>query len=183
MIDNELKKQIEDKLSSVISNLNQKFSDLRVGKINLNVFDKVQVDYYGDKIQINQIASITSPEYNQVVIKPYDQNDLKLIVNAINSSSLELVPNVEGEKIRIVVPSMTEEIRKNTVKKLKLIIEESKVHVRNIRHDFFNLLKNKDDYSDDLKKNIQNDIQKIIDNYNDKINQMFVFKEKEIMTF
>lgn len=182
-MDNELKKQLENKLSNVISNLNQKLLDLRVGKLNLNVFDKIQADYYGDKIQINQIASITSPEYNQVIIKPYNNGDLKLIVNSINSSNLKLVPNVEGDKIRIIIPSMTEEIRKNTVKKLKLLVEESKVHIRNIRHEFFNLLKNKDDYSDDLKKNIQNDIQKIIDNYNDKINNIFNIKEKEIMTF
>ena len=179
----ELKTQVKSKLLVVINNLNKKFLSLRVGRIDLSVFDNIKINYYDSLVPINQIASITSPEYNQIIIKPYDESCLKSIINAINNSNLELVPNVDGNKIRIIVPSLTEETRKNTVKKAKQMAEDSKIAIRNIRHEFINFLKDKNDYSDDFKKKIQDEIQKDIDEYNKEINRIFSLKEKEIMTF
>lgn len=179
----ELKIQIRNKLSVVINNLEKKFLNLRVGRIDLSIFDNVKVNYYDSLVSINQVASIVSPEYNQIIIKPYDNSCLKSIVNAINNSNLDLVPNIDGDKIRIIIPSLTEETRKNIVKKAKQITEDSKIMIRNIRHEFINFIKDKKDYSDDFKKKIQDEIQKDIDEYNLKINKIFSTKEKEIMTF
>lgn len=179
----ELKTQIRNKLSVVINNLEKKFLNLRVGRIDLSIFDNVKVNYYDSLVSINQVASIVSPEYNQIIIKPYDNSCLKSIVSAINNSNLDLVPNIDGDKIRIIIPSLTEETRKNIVKKAKQITEDSKIMIRNIRHEFINFIKDKKDYSDDFKKKIQDEIQKDIDEYNLKINKIFSTKEKEIMTF
>lgn len=179
----ELKTQVKNKLLIVIDNLNKKFLNLRVGRVDLGIFDHIKVDYYDSLVSINQVASVTSPEYNQIIIKPYDKCCLKSIVSAINNSDLELVPNIDGDKIRIIIPSLTEETRKKIAKKAKQITEECKIAIRNIRHEFINFLKNKEDYSDDLKKKIQDEIQKDIDKYSEEVDKIFVLKEKEIMTF
>jgi len=178
----ELTIQTKEKLDKSIQSLKDNFVTLRTGRANPNMLDKVQADYYGDKMPINQIASITSPEPRQILVKPYDKNDVKAIVAAINAANLGITPTVDGDQIRIVVAALTEDIRKEIVKKAKAMSEEAKVSVRNIRREYFDFLKDDDSYSDDLKERIQDEIQKIVDETNKTIDTLFANKEKEILT-
>ena len=176
--------EIEDKLNKIIIKLKDDFSVLRTGTANINIFNKIYVDYYGDKMPLNQISSIISNDFHNIIIKPYDCNDeiIKNILTAINISNLNLNPILDdNHQIRINIPSLTEETRISIVKEAKKINEEAKITVRNIRHKYFDLLKKNDSLSEDLKKNIQNEIQKKIDKINEKIDQLFNMKKNEIM--
>lgn len=178
----ELTIQAKEKMDKTISSLKENFLTLRTGRANPNMLNNVQADYYGDKMPINQIAAVTSPEPRQILVKPYDKNDLKAIVAAISTADLGLNPTVDGDQIRIIIPSLTEESRKAIVKKAKAMTEESKVAIRNIRRDFMDFLKDDEGYSDDLKKRIQDEIQKAIDQAMTEIDKTFANKEKEILT-
>jgi len=178
----ELTIQTKEKLDKSIQNLKDNFITLRTGRANPSMLDKVQADYYGDKMPINQIASITSPEPRQILVKPYDKNDVKAIVAAINAANLGVTPTVDGDQIRITVAALTEDLRKEIVKKAKAMSEEAKVSVRNVRREYFDFLKSDESYSDDLKERIQDEIQKIVDEANKTIDSLFAAKEKEILT-
>lgn len=178
----ELTIQVKEKMDKTIDSLRGNFLTLRTGRANPNMLNNVQADYYGDKMPINQIAAITSPEPRQILVKPYDKNDLKAIVAAISTADLGLNPTVDGDQIRIIIPSLTEDSRKAIVKKAKVMSEEAKVAIRNIRRDFMDFLKEDDSYSDDLKKRIQEEIQKVIDQTISEVDKIFANKEKEILT-
>ncbi len=178
----ELTLQTKERLDKSIQSLKDNFVTLRTGRANPNMLDKVQADYYGDKMPINQIAAITSPEPRQILVKPYDKNDVKAIVAAINAANLGVTPTVDGDQIRITVAALTEDLRKDIVKKAKAMSEDAKVAIRNIRREYFDFLKDDDSYSDDLKKRIQDEIQKIVDEANKNVDSLFAAKEKEILT-
>lgn len=178
----ELTLQTKERLDKSIQSLKDNFVTLRTGRANPNMLDKVQADYYGDKMPINQIAAITSPEPRQILVKPYDKNDVKAIVAAINAANLGVTPTVDGDQIRITVAALTEDLRKDIVKKAKAMSEDAKVAIRNIRREHFDFLKDDDSYSDDLKKRIQDEIQKIVDEANKNVDSLFAAKEKEILT-
>jgi len=178
----ELTKQVKDRLDKTIENLKGNFVTLRTGRANPSMLDKVQADYYGDKMPINQIAAITSPEPRQILVKPYDKNDLKSIVSAISSSDLGLNPVVDGDQIRITIAALTEDTRRDIVKKAKAMGEDAKVAIRNIRREYFDFLKADESYSDDLKERIQDEIQKVVDEATKSVDTLFANKEKEILT-
>jgi ribosome recycling factor len=178
----ELALEAPDKMEKTVQVFKANLNTLRTGRANAALLDRIEVEYYGDKIIIGQIASITVPEPRQLLVKPYDRGDLKSIVSAINASDISINPIVDGDQIRLIIPALTEETRRDLVKRAKVYSEESKVAIRNIRREYVDFVKSSDDYSDDLKKRIEGEIQKVTDESNKKIEDVLVTKEKEIMS-
>lgn len=177
----EIALEAKERLAKCVVALENELVTLRTGRASPAMLDRVECEYYGDKIAINQISSISSPEPRQLVIKPYDRNDLKSIVAAINAANLGINPVNEGDCIRITVPPLTEETRRDLVKKAKALTEESRVAVRNVRREYVDFVKDADDMTDDYKDRVQDDIQKVVDETMKKIDEVFANKEKEIM--
>ena len=179
----ELFTEIKKKFNNEIEKLSNRFNNLRTNVANRSIFEKIFIDYYGTKTPINQISSIAIVESRLFIITPYEKNKniLKDISTAILKSNINLTPIIKEDKIEINIPQITEEARKNIVKEAKISYENSKIAIRNIRHDFLNNLKKNDDYSDDFKKKIQNDLQKIVDDIQKKVDSLFFEKEKNIM--
>lgn len=165
-----------------IDNLKDKFNTLRTGRANAAIFDRVECDYYGDKMPIKDICQISSPEPRQLIVKPYDKGDVKAVYTAIIASDLGLNPTNEGDQIRILIPALTEDKRRELAKKGKAYAEEAKVAVRNIRREFLDDIKKSDEYTEDLQKRIEADIQKVTDESIKAIDEAFAAKEKEILT-
>ena len=173
--------EAQEKMNKSIDNYKVNLSSLRTGRASASMLNGVLVDYYGSPTPVNQIASITSPEPRQLLIKPYDKNDVKNIVAAIHASNLGLNPINEGIVIRLIIPVLTEDRRKEIVKQARKYGEEAKVAVRNIRRDYMDILKIDDSYSEDLQKRAQDDIQKVTDEATKSIDTILQEKEKEIM--
>lgn len=176
--------EIENKLDNEIKILINNFKNLKINITNQSVFDRIFVDYYGVKTPINRISSISKVGLHFFVVNPFekDKNVLKDICSAISKSNIGFVPVIKEDKIEVAIPSLTEETRKEIVKEAKIYYENSVVAIRNIRHHFLKILNNNDDYSEDLKKRLQNDMQKIIENAKKKIDLLFSEKETNIMT-
>lgn len=173
--------EAQEKMNKSIDNYKVNLSSLRTGRASASMLNGVLVDYYGSPTPVNQIASITSPEPRQLLIKPYDKNDVKNIVAAIHASNLGLNPINEGIVIRLIIPVLTEDRRKEIVKQARKYAEEAKVAVRNIRRDYMDILKIDDSYSEDLQRRAQDDIQKVTDEAIKNIDTILQEKEKEIM--
>ena len=173
--------EAQEKMNKSIDNYKVNLSSLRTGRASASMLNGVLVDYYGSPTPVNQIASITSPEPRQLLIKPYDKNDVKNIVAAIHASNLGLNPINEGIVIRLIIPVLTEDRRKEIVKQARKYAEDAKVAVRNIRRDYMDILKIDDSYSEDLQRRAQDDIQKVTDEAVKNIDIILQEKEKEIM--
>lgn len=173
--------EAQEKMNKSIDSYKLNLSSLRTGRASASMLNGVLVDYYGSPTPVNQIASITSPEPRQLLIKPYDKNDVKNIVAAIHASNLGLNPINEGIVIRLIIPVLTEERRKEIVKQARKYAEDAKVAVRNIRRDYMDVLKIDDSYSEDLQRRAQDDIQKVTDEATKKIDTILQEKEAEIM--
>ena len=178
----ELTSQAKVKFDKTVTSLKENLVTLRTGRANPSMLDKVQADYYGEKMPINQIAAITSPEPRQILVKPYDKNDVKAIVAAISGAGLNLNPTVDGDQIRIIIPALTEDTRKTIVKQAKQMSEDARVALRNVRREYMDFLKGDETYSDDLKKRIQDEISKVFDEASKSIDTLYQNKEKEILT-
>lgn len=173
--------EAQEKMNKSIDSYKLNLSSLRTGRASASMLNGVLVDYYGSPTPVNQIASITSPEPRQLLIKPYDKNDVKNIVAAIHASNLGLNPINEGIVIRLIIPVLTEDRRKEIVKQARKYAEDAKVAVRNIRRDYMDVLKIDDSYSEDLQRRAQDDIQKVTDEATKKIDSILQEKETEIM--
>ena len=154
----------------------------RTGRASAAVLQGIECEYYGDKIEISQISSISSPEPRQLLIKPYDKGDVKSILSAIAAANIGINPVNEGDSIRLTFAPLTEETRRDLVKRAKALAEESKVAIRNIRRDFVDLVKESDDYTEDLQHQILDEIQEVTDDSVKEIDEIFKKKEAEIMT-
>ena len=176
---------LKEKMSKTVDVLQTDLSSMKVGRANPSMLDRIEVEYYGTMTKLNQVANISTPESRMIMIQPWEKAILKDIEKAILKSDLGLAPNNDGLSIRLLIPEMTEETRKNTVKKVKKIAEESKVAIRTIRRDANDKVKSlKKDGSiteDDLKK-AEDEIQKITDKFIKNIDEIVVNKEKEIMS-
>ena len=174
----------EEKMKKTLANLQDGFASLRTGRASAALFDKIRVDYYGEKSPLNQVANISSPEARLIVIQPWDKNLIGEIEKAIRSSELSLNPSNDGKIIRIAIPPLTEERRKELVKLAKNQAEQSRVAVRNIRREGIDelkkMLKDASITEDDESKGSA-DLQKLTDNYIEKVNKVLEEKEKEIM--
>jgi ribosome recycling factor len=174
----------EERMKKTVASLKDGFASLRTGRASAALFDKIRVDYYGEKSPLNQVANISIPEARLIVIQPWDKNLIGEIEKAIRSSDLSLNPSNDGKVIRISVPPLTEERRKEMVKLAKNQAEQSRVAVRNIRRDgneeLKKLLKDSSITEDDESKGSA-ELQKLTDSYIGRVNQALEEKEKEIM--
>jgi ribosome recycling factor len=168
-------------MEKTITALYAQFNTLRTGRANASLLDRVMVDYYGEPTAINQIASIAVPEPRQLLIKPYDKSDIKAIVEAINKSELGINPIAEAEVVRLQLPALTEDRRKELAKVAKKMADEPKIAIRNVRKDFLALVTD-DEYTEDLKKRIEADMTKVHDVVIGQIDAAYLVKEKEILT-
>ena len=173
--------EAKEKMGKCIESLKGTLATLRTGRASPAMLNGIEVDYYGSPTPINQISSITVPEPRQLLIKPYDKNDVKNIVSAINASNLGLNPINEGICVRLIIPVLTEDRRKEIVKQAHRYAEECKVAVRNVRRDYMDVIKIDDSYSEDLLKRGQDDIQKVTDESIKEVDNILAEKEKEIM--
>ena len=176
---------IEERMKKTISVFEENLSEIRAGRANPAILNKVTVDYYGSQTPINQMAGISVPEARLIVIQPWDMSVLKEIERAILASDIGITPNNDGKVIRLNFPELNEERRKEIVKDIKKMSEESKVAVRQIRRDgideFKKMQKDSAITEDDLKS-AEDAIQKLTDKYVDEIDKITTAKEKEIMT-
>jgi ribosome recycling factor len=174
----------EDRMKKTVLSLKEGYGSLRTGRASASLFDKIKVDYYGDKSPLNQVANISIPEARLIVIQPWDKGLIGEIEKAIRSSELSLNPSNDGKVIRIAIPPLTEERRKELAKIARGQAEQSRVGVRNIRRDGNEELKKqlKDgNLTEDEERTAGEELQKLTDNYITKVNQVLEEKEKEIM--
>jgi ribosome recycling factor len=180
----EVKKNTKTRMKKSIDALKDEFNTIRTGRASTALFEKIKVDYYGEPTPLNQVATISIPEARLVVIQPWDKSVLGEIEKAIQKSELSLNPNNDGKLIRINIPPLTEERRKEFVKMAKNMAEQSRVAIRNIRRDandeLKKMTKNGDITEDDEKKG-HDDIQKMTDDFVREINTILEEKEQEIM--
>ena len=177
--------EIKEKMEKTIENLKIRLSEVRAGRANPAILNKVKIDYYGTPTPINQIAGVSVPEARMIVIQPWDVSILKDIEKAILASEIGINPNNDGKVIRLVFPELTEERRKELVKEIKKYAEEAKVAIRNARRDGIDKAKamQKDgEMTEDELKNAENEIQKITDKNVEEVDKIIEAKEIEIMS-
>lgn len=165
--------------------LGREFSAIRAGRANASLLDRIEVDYYGAPTPLNQLASITVPEARVLLISPFDKNSIKEIERAINESDLGINPANDGYVIRLVIPALTEETRRELAKEVKKLGENAKVAIRNIRRDAMDDAKKQEkdkEITEDELKSLEKDIQKATDDAVKKIDSMTNEKEKELLT-
>ena len=176
---------VTEKMNKTISVYEENLSEVRAGRANPNILNKMTVDYYGVPTPINQMAGISVPEPRMIVIQPWDMSVLKEIEKAINLADIGINPNNDGKVIRLVFPELTEERRKELAKQIRKMAEEAKVAVRSIRRDAIDeartAQKNSELTEDELKQ-AEDKIQKITDSKIEEIDKILENKEKEIMT-
>lgn len=178
-------KSMEEQMKKAVSATQKELQAIRTGRANPALLDRVVVDYYGAPTPLKQLANISTPDGKCLVIQPYDKNALKDIEAGINKSDIGLTPNNDGHLIRIVIPSLTEERRKELVKVIKKIAEDGKVSIRNSRRDSLEALKKleKDkQISEDESRKQQDHLQKITDKYTKEIDELTAHKEREVMS-
>jgi len=176
--------EAEDNMKKAVSHLSGEFNKIRAGKAQPNMLDGLMVDYYGNKTPINQVASITTPDARTVMIKPWEKKMLAEIERAIINSDLGLNPQSDGEIVRLNIPPLTEERRRQLVKQAKNEAESGKVSVRNVRKDANDSIRKltKEGVSEDAVKEGEDRVQEITDKYTNRIDSLLAEKEKEIMT-
>ncbi len=176
--------EAEERMEHTLQVLHRDFSTVRSGRANPKMLEKVHINYYGAETPINQVANISVPEGNQIYIKPYDKTLVSEIEKAIFGANLGVTPSNDGIGVRIVLPPMTEENRRNSVKIIHKMAEDSKVAIRNIRRDAITHFKKMEKDSaiteDDLQY-YQDETQKLTDQFIEKIDEYFKEKEKDIM--
>ncbi len=183
---NEIYSEIKEKMDKTIISLDSELKKVRTGRASLAIFDNIRVDYYGTMTPLNQMATLSIPESRLITIQPWDVSVIKDIEKALLKSDLGLTPANDGKLIRITIPPLTEERRKEIVKKVSKITEDYKISIRNLRRDANDLLKNlkKDgDISEDEAFKGQDKIQKITDDNIKKIDAIYNEKEKDILEF
>ena len=175
---------VKDRMNKAVEHYRHEVSTIRTGRASPNILDMVKVDYYGTPTPLNNIAHVTVPEGQLIVIQPFDPSSLESIEKAIKNSDVGLTPNNDGSVIRLNIPSLTEERRKDLVKVVHKIIEEGRVAVRNIRRDANDLLKKSEkehDLSEDNLRRATDNIQEMTDEHIKNLNLIQEAKEKDIL--
>ena len=173
--------EIKGRMDKAVENLKANLNTLRTGRANAALLDNLYCDYYGDKMLVNQIAAIKVPEPRQLLITPYDSNDVKSIVAAISKSEIGINPIVDGKSIRLIIPALTEDRRRELVKKAKNYGEETKIAIRNIRRDYMDIIKEDDTYTEDTRKKEEEQVQKITDASIKNVDSIIKVKSDEIL--
>ena len=174
----------EERMEKTIASLKDSLNTIRTGRANAAIFDKVRVDYYGTKSPLNQVATIQIPEARSVIIQPFDKSLITEIEKAIQVAGLGFNPSNDGKVIRITIPALTADRRKELVKQAKTIAENSRTAIRNIRRDGNDDLKKQQKdgtLTEDGLKTETDKLQKLTDKYIDEINKIYDAKEKEIL--
>ncbi|MHA5094193.1 ribosome recycling factor [Oenococcus oeni] len=174
-------KEVKERMGKVSKAFQNELINIRAGRANPNILNKIQVEYYGAPTPLNQLASVQIPEARVLLITPYDKTSLKAIKQAIFASDLGLTPQNDGSAIRLIIPQLTEDSRKELVKQVKAEAEKAKVAARNTRHDFMSDLKKDNDLSEDSRHRTEDDIQKATDLEIKDIDRIADIKEKELM--
>jgi ribosome recycling factor len=179
----EFKKKAIEKMEGQLEHLRHEFTGLRTGRASVALLDQVKVDYYGTPTPLKQVATLATPESRLITVQPFERNLMKDIEKAILASGLGLTPTNDGKLIRLPIPPLTEERRKDIVKVAKRLAEEVRVHIRNIRRDALEEIKKAQKESalteDDAKK-AHDDVQKLTDGYMTKVDEVLKKKEAEI---
>ena len=173
--------EIEDHMTKSVEVLRKEFAGVRTGRANPALLDKIQIDYYSVLTPIKQISSIAAVEGNQLYIKPYDKSSLKAIEHAIYASDLGLNPQNDGIGIRLILPALTEQRRKELVKDIEKMGEQAKVNVRNVRRDGNDQIK-KMSLTEDDEKGYLEDIQELTNKYVKKVDEEIKLKSEELLT-
>lgn len=176
---------IKEKMDKTINVYNEKLSEVRAGRANPAILNKVKIDYYGTPTPINQVAGVSVPEARLIVIQPWDMSVLKEIEKAILASDIGINPNNDGKVIRLSFPELTEERRKDLVKDIKKMAEEAKIAIRSVRRDGIEEAKaqqKEGNMTEDELKQAENEIQKLTDKSVEEIDKILANKEKEVMS-
>ena len=174
----------EEKMEMAAMYLDDELAHIRAGKANVHILDNIRVNSYGTMVPLNNVSAITTPDARTIAIKPWDKSMFKLIEKAIMDSEVGITPENNGEIIRLAIPVLTEERRKQLTKQCSKEAESAKISVRNVRREGIEKLKKavKDGLSEDLEKDAEGDLQKLHDKYIKRIDEILAKKEKEIMT-
>ena len=178
----ELVLDMQDKMNKSIESLKQQLTSLRTGKASPSMLNGIEVDYYGSMTPINQMISVSVPEPRQLIIKPYDKNDIKNILAAINKSDLGINPINEGTQIRLLIPALTEDRRREVVKQAKKYGEDIKIAIRNVRRDYIELAKDDEAYTEDYQKKLLEDLERVVSDSIKAVDVIVADKEKELMS-
>ena len=177
-----LVKELEDSQKKALEAVRRNFASVRTGRAAPALLEPIHVDYYGAKVPLKQLATVSAPEPRLLVLQPFDKNVSKDIERAIMEADLGLNPQSSGGVIRVPVPPLTEERRRELVRTTKKYAEDGKVSLRNNRRDIMDLLKSdKDKISEDAARGIEDEIQKVTDKFSHEIDKLLTEKEKEIM--
>lgn len=180
----DLKKTTESRMVKSIDSLTESLQSIRAGRANTSLLDRIYVDYYGQQSPLNQVASLSAPEARLLAIQPWDANLIPEIEKAIQKSDLGITPSNDGKVIRLVIPQVTEERRKDLTKLVGKYAEEAKVSIRNIRRDAMEDIKKAEkakEISEDDRKTYEEDIQKLTDKFIKDVDGVAAEKEKELM--
>ena len=176
---------IKEKMNNSVENLKVRFSEIRAGRANPAILNKIKVDYYGVPTPVNQVAGVSVPEARLIVIQPWDVSILKEIEKAILASDIGINPNNDGKVIRLSFPELTEERRKELVKDIKKQAEDAKVSVRNVRRDGIDMAKKEQkdgEMTEDEEKQAENKIQEMTDKAVEEIDKITADKEREVLS-
>ncbi|HEL1311881.1 TPA: ribosome recycling factor [Streptococcus equi subsp. zooepidemicus] len=176
---------VKERFTQSHHSLAREYASIRAGRANASLLDRIQVDYYGAPTPLNQLASITVPEARVLLISPFDKSSIKDIERALNASDLGITPANDGSVIRLVIPALTEETRKELAKEVKKVGETAKVSIRNIRRDAMDEAKKQEkakEITEDELKALEKDIQKATDEAVKEIDRMTADKEKELLS-
>jgi len=180
-MDTDVIKLTQEKMDKTLESLDGRFATVRAGRANPSSLDGISAEYYGVPTPLKQLATISVPEARQLLIKPFDRGCLGAIEKAIFESNLGYTPNNDGETIRIIIPILTEERRKELTKQVKAMAEDAKVSIRNIRRDANEEIDGLE-ISEDEQKSLQNQVQDLVNKYNKLIEDKTKEKENELMT-
>ncbi|MBO7098350.1 MAG: ribosome recycling factor [Bacteroidaceae bacterium] len=174
----------EEKMEEAVMYLDDSLARIRAGKANIKILDGIRVDSYGSMVPLNNVAAVNTPDPRTIAIKPWDKTMFKAIEKAIINSEVGIMPDNNGEIIRLNIPPLTEERRKQLVKQCGKEEEQAKISVRNARRDILEKLKKgiKDGLAEDAEKDAEDKLQKMHDKYIKQIESLMAAKEKEIMT-
>lgn len=176
---------VKDHMQKTVEATQRAFNTLRTGRANAAILDRVMVDYYGSETPIKSLATISTPDSTTITIQPFDRGSMAQIEKAISLSDIGLTPNNDGKVIRLNIPPLTEERRKQMVKMAGKLAEEGRVGIRNIRRDAIDSIRKQEknhEISEDESRGLQDDVQKVTDEFTAKIDELLAIKEKDILT-
>lgn len=180
----QIRSEAEEMMQAAVLYLDDALAHIRAGKASARILDPIKVDYYGAATPLSNVSTITTPDARTIQIQPWEKNMLSVIERALINSNIGLAPNNNGEVIRLIIPPLTEERRRDLAKQCKAEAENAKVSIRNARRDAIEDLKKaqKDGLPEDAAKDAETEVQKLHDKYIKQIDEVYAKKEKEIMT-